>query len=111
SEQLGHVDTAIAMGKMMENKLSVVVEIDRAIITERTTEALVGRKRGRQGRRKPSLSKTGVQRAQAHYDEGDLSDPEIARALRVSASTIYRNIVIDGREEVFPAKAQGKKEE
>jgi DNA invertase Pin-like site-specific DNA recombinase len=91
------VDTRLPAGRLLYGILGAVAEYERTLIVERTRAGLAAaRARGRVGGRKPSLTPRQAQLARQMYAETGTDGKrthtvaEIAAALRVGRSTIYR---------------------
>lgn len=85
------VDTSTPAGRLFMHVIGAVAEFERALISERTKQALVGRPRGRNGGRPRALAGKRLERARALVEDGDLTLPEIAAAVGVSISTLRRS--------------------
>jgi DNA invertase Pin-like site-specific DNA recombinase len=84
------VDTSTPAGRLFLQVVGAVAEFERALISERTKQALVGRPRGRQGGRPRALTGKRLQRARDLVDARELTMAEIAAAVGVSISTLQR---------------------
>jgi len=91
------IDTRTPAGRLMYAILGSIAEFERSLIVERTQAGLqAARARGRVGGRKPSLTPRQAQLARQMYaetgDDGRRAHTvaEIATALKVGRSTIYR---------------------
>lgn len=85
------IDTTTSTGRLIFHVFGSIAEFERERIVERTKEGLAAaRRRGRVGGRPPVLSHEAKQAIQRMRDEEHRSIAEIARAFKVSRSTIYR---------------------
>lgn len=85
------LDTTSASGRLIVHVLGAVAEMEAALISERTREALaVARSHGRVGGRPRALTHRQIERARALREAGTLTMPEIAASLGVSTSTVRR---------------------
>ena len=85
------IDTTTPSGRLIFHVFASIAEFERERIVERTHEGLAAaRKRGRIGGRPKALSAEAVEQVRRMRDEERLPISEIARAFRVSRSTIYR---------------------
>ncbi|MBK5248441.1 MAG: recombinase family protein [Actinomycetales bacterium] len=89
------IDTSTSAGRALFQMLGVFAEFERNLISERTKEALRGRPRGRSGGRPKALTDAWLKRAQDMYDAKTMTVPEIAGAVKCSASTLYRHLTLD----------------
>lgn len=90
------IDTSTSSGRLQMQLLGAVAEFERALISERTKAAMVGRARGRNGGRPKALSPKALRRAQDLYDAGGMTVKEIAAAVGVSQATLYRSLITKG---------------
>ncbi|OIJ22062.1 resolvase [Anaerobacillus alkalidiazotrophicus] len=87
-----NIDTTTPMGKAMFRMLSVLAELERDMIRERTKSGLeAARARGRKGGR-PKKSSKKVEQALRMYKTKQFTITEITGATGVSSSTLYREI-------------------
>ncbi|MDG5787770.1 recombinase family protein [Evansella sp. AB-P1] len=87
-----NIDTTTPMGKAMFRMLSVLAELERDMIRERTNAGLAAaRARGRKGGR-PKTKQKKVEQALKMYHTKQFTINEIVDATGVSSSTLYRNI-------------------
>lgn len=85
------IDTTTPSGRLIFHVFASIAEFERERIVERTHEGLAAaRKRGRIGGRPKALSPEAVEQVKRMRDEERIPIAEIARAFRVSRSTIYR---------------------
>ena len=89
-----NIDTSTATGRFTFNLFASLAEFEREIIRERTMAGLQAAKaRGRNGGRKPGLTKEALAKAKAVktlFDQGDRTMDEIAKTLGLSRATCYR---------------------
>lgn len=84
------IDTSTVQGQILAKLLSVVSELERSFIRERTIAGLAAAKaQGRVGGRPKALNSKTAKQAQTLRDSGE-AVPDIAKALRVSIATVYR---------------------
>ncbi len=84
------IDTSTTQGQILAKLLSVVAELERSFIRERTVAGLAAAKaQGRTGGRPKALDSKRAKQAQALRDAGE-NVPDIARTLGVSVATVYR---------------------
>jgi DNA invertase Pin-like site-specific DNA recombinase len=89
SEQL---DTKTAMGRAMFGMISVMAELERNMIVERTAAGLAAaRARGRRGGR-PKMDPKKVATALELYDAGELTVAEITSETGVSKALLYKEL-------------------
>lgn len=91
------LNTGTSTGRLMFGLLSVVAEFERALIAERTKDALAARGPGQRGGRPPALDARSLARAQTLYDNGAMTVGEVAAAVGVSSSTLYRRLELRRR--------------
>ena len=85
------IDTTTPTGRLIFHVFGSIAEFERERIVERTKEGLAAaRKRGRIGGRPPALSDDARVEIKRMRDEDHRPIAEIARAFKVSRSTIYR---------------------
>ncbi|HHY22553.1 MAG TPA: recombinase family protein [Bacilli bacterium] len=88
------IDTTTSMGKAMFRMLSVLAELERDMIRERTNAGLeAARARGRKGGR-PRKNKKKVEQALKMYYTKQFTINDIVEATGVSSSTLYRELSI-----------------
>lgn len=86
----------------MLQMLAIFAEMERSFIQERTIAGLASAKaQGRVGGRPKATDTKQARQAQALRDAGE-SVPDIARALGVSAATVYRITKTPQRPSVIP---------
>jgi DNA invertase Pin-like site-specific DNA recombinase len=87
------IDTSSAGGRLVVHVFAALAEFERDLIRERTVAGLAAaRARGRLGGRRPSLSPDQARVARSAYNAGHTSVNDIASALAVNRSTIYREL-------------------
>ena len=85
------LNTTTATGKMMLTMLSALSQFERDLIAERTADGLkAARARGRMGGRPRVGSEKAKAQALALYDANQMTNKEIAEAVRVSPATLSR---------------------
>jgi DNA invertase Pin-like site-specific DNA recombinase len=85
------IDTTTPSGRLIFHVFASIAEFERERIVERTHEGLAAaRKRGRIGGRPKALSPEAVEQVQRMRDKERIPIAEIARAFKISRSTIYR---------------------
>lgn len=99
------IDTAGTAGKLVFHIMAAMAEMERDLNRERTTAALiVARRQGRVGGRKTVMTPKRLEAARALLVSG-MSMREIAPAIGVSVTTLYRHLpapeqqVIDAEEQ------------
>lgn len=86
------IDTAGTAGKLVFHIMAAMAEMERDLIRERTTAALiVARRGGRVGGRKTVMTPRRVEAARKLLASG-MSAREIAPAIGVSVATLYRHL-------------------
>lgn len=87
------IDTTTPGGKLVFHIFAALAEFERDLISERTKAGLdAARARGRVGGRKPSMTPQKIAAAKAMRDVGDHTMAEIAAAVGVGRSTLYRHL-------------------
>lgn len=87
-----NIDTTTPMGKAMFRMLSVLAELERDMIRERTNAGLAAaRARGRKGGR-PKTNPKKVEQAIKMYHTKQFTIGEITESTGVSSSTLYREL-------------------
>lgn len=87
-----NIDTTNPMGKAMFRMLSVLAELERDMIRERTKSGLeAARARGRKGGR-PKKNSKKVEQALKMYQTKQFTIAEITVSTGISSSTLYREI-------------------
>lgn len=86
------LDTTTAMGRAMFGMISVMAELERDMIRERTHAGLeAARARGRKGGRKP-MDASKVKQALALYDSKEYTASEITQETGVSKALLYKEL-------------------
>jgi DNA invertase Pin-like site-specific DNA recombinase len=102
------VDTATPTGRFMLTVFAGLAQMERDIIRERTIAGLAAaRARGRKGGRRSVFTKSKLRQAQAALKSRDTGIAELCDELRVSKSTLYRNLTPDGALTVHGEKLLG----
>lgn len=87
------IDTTTPGGKLVFHIFAALAEFERDLISERTKAGLIAaRARGRVGGRKPSMTPQKIAAATALREAGDHTLAEIAAAIGVGRSTLYRHL-------------------
>lgn len=87
------IDTTTPGGKLVFHIFAALAEFERDLISECTKAGLdAARARGRVGGRKPSMTPQKIAAAKAMRDVGDHTMAEIAAAVGVGRSTLYRHL-------------------
>lgn len=85
------IDTTTAGGQLIFHIFGALAEFERALIRERTQAGLAAaRARGRVGGRPPHLSSAQVRMARKLLENPDTTTQQVADALHVSRTTLYR---------------------
>jgi DNA invertase Pin-like site-specific DNA recombinase len=85
------LDTTSAGGKLIFHIFGALAEFERALIRERTMAGLAAaRARGRVGGRPRRLTRDQLQMARQLLDSGSMTTSQVAQALHVSRTTLYR---------------------
>lgn len=87
------IDTSSAGGRLVVHVFAALAEFERDLIRERTVAGLASaRARGRMGGRPRALSPDQARLARSAFNAGETSVNDIAAALGVARSTIYREL-------------------
>lgn len=87
------IDTTTPVGRMYFAILGAIAEFERELIVERTKDGLAAaRARGRHGGRPKAMSPEQIKLAREMHAAGTRSITEIAKTLRVSRSTLHREL-------------------
>ena len=87
------IETTTAGGRLVFHIFASLAEFERAIIRERTRAGLdAARARGRTSGRPPALTSRELTAAKAMLADPTLTVEDVARQLRVAASTLYRHL-------------------
>lgn len=85
------IDTTTAGGQLIFHIFGALAEFERALIRERTQAGLTAaRLRGRVGGRPKRLTSAQVRMAQQLLENPDMTTQQVAEALHVSRTTLYR---------------------
>lgn len=85
-----NIDTTSAQGRLVFHMMGALAEFERALISERTTAGIrAAQARGVRLGRKPTIDRLQLKQARALIAGGE-SPANVARALRVGRSTLYR---------------------
>ncbi|PTW43705.1 DNA invertase Pin-like site-specific DNA recombinase [Sphingomonas faeni] len=99
------IDTAGTAGKLVFHIMAAMAEMERDLVRERTTAALiVARREGRIGGRKTVMTPRRIQAARNLLASG-MSAREIAPTIGVSIATLYRHLPA-AAQETISAEAQ-----
>jgi DNA invertase Pin-like site-specific DNA recombinase len=94
------IDTATPAGRLIFTITGAVAAMERELLVERTQSGLAAaRARGRVGGRRRSFTPAQEREAQRLYDLRQMTIDQIAKAVGSSTSTVYRYVVVDGRED------------
>ena len=89
------IDTLSSGGKLIFQIFGALAEFERNLIRERTKAGLIAaRARGKKGGRPKRFNKNTLTIAKTLYAAKQTSVSEICRTLKVSKSTLYRNLKI-----------------
>ncbi len=87
------IDTTTPGGQLVFHIFAALAEFERALIRERTQAGLAAaRTRGRLSGRPRRLTPEQVRMAQQMVTTGGMTHTEVAQALKVSRSTLYRTL-------------------
>ena len=85
------IDTTTPGGRLIFHVFGALAQFERELVRERTLAGLkAARARGRMGGRKPLMTPDKTTTARRMYEQQELTVEQIARAVGVSRSTIYR---------------------
>lgn len=85
------IDTSTAGGTLIFNVFASIAQFERDLIRERTKAGLeAARARGRNGGRRPILTKAQIKEARKLYDTKNVTVTQIAKMMGCGRSTIYR---------------------
>ena len=83
------IDTTSSGGRLVFHIFGALAEFEHDLIRERTRAGLdAARARGRKGGRKPKLSVSDIQKAQAMLSDPDITKTEVAQHFNVSSTTL-----------------------
>jgi DNA invertase Pin-like site-specific DNA recombinase len=83
------IDTSTSQGRIFAKLLSVVADLERSFIQERTRQGLAAAKAKGHFPGRPKVESAKARKAQTLRNSGE-SVPEIAKTLGVSIATVYR---------------------
>jgi DNA invertase Pin-like site-specific DNA recombinase len=87
------IDTTTAGGRLVFHIFGALAEFERDLVRSRTTAGLAAaRARGRLGGRPPKMTPDKVAAARRLYEARELTLDEIAAALGVGRTTLYRHL-------------------
>jgi DNA invertase Pin-like site-specific DNA recombinase len=102
------IDTATAEGRAMFGMLSVLAELQRELIVANTRDGLAAaRARGRNGGRRPKLTRAQAEHAQQLYDGGQHTVAQIAALLGIARTTVYGYLALTSSPDVSPPAQVG----
>jgi DNA invertase Pin-like site-specific DNA recombinase len=85
------IDTTTANGRLVFHVFGALAEFERSLLSERTRAGLAAaRARGRRGGRPPTVTPDKLELARRLVDERKMTMQQIADALGVGRSTLYR---------------------
>ena len=100
------IDTTTAGGRLIFHVFGALAQFERELVRERTLAGLTAaRARGRSGGRPTVMTADKLAAARRMYEGRELSGEQIARALGVSRSTLYRALTRAGA--IHPRPARG----
>jgi DNA invertase Pin-like site-specific DNA recombinase len=106
-----NIDTTTAGGRLIFHVFGALAQFERELVRERTLAGLhAARARGRNGGRPTIMSPDKLAAARRMYDQGELSGEQIARALGVSRSTLYRALARAGAVKPVGPPAESERE-
>jgi DNA invertase Pin-like site-specific DNA recombinase len=92
------IDTTTSNGKLMFAIFAGLTEFERDVIRERTIAGLAAaRARGRKGGRSSAFTPAKLRLAQVALASRDTSVAALCEELKVSKTTLYRNLTADGQ--------------
>lgn len=98
------IDTTTPGGRLIFHMFGALAQFERELVRERTLAGLASaRARGRNGGRPTIMTTDKLAAAQRMYAQRELSGEQIARALGVSRSTLYRALTKAGAVRPLPA--------
>lgn len=91
------IDTTSPGGKLIFHIFGALSEFEHSLIRERTLEGLkAARARGRKGGRKPSMTRSDVQKAAAMLKDPNITKKEVAEHFKVSRLTLNKSLAREG---------------
>ncbi|QBZ83845.1 DNA-invertase hin [Hydrogenovibrio crunogenus] len=91
------IDTTSPGGKLIFHIFGALSEFEHSLIRERTLEGLkAARARGRKGGRKPSMTRSDVQKAAAMLKDPNITKKEVAEHFKVSRLTLNKSLTREG---------------
>ncbi len=88
-----NIDTSTATGRLIFHLMASLAEFERDLIRERTLAGLaVAKEKGRLGGRPPKMTDAKLAAAKEMKEHGELSMAEIAEALEINRTTLYRHL-------------------
>lgn len=89
------IDTTTAGGKLVFHIFGALAEFEHNLIRERTLAGLAAaRARGRKGGRRPSMSSSDIQKANAMLKDTNITKTEVARHFGVSRVTLNKALIL-----------------
>lgn len=103
------VDTTTPGGRLIFHMFGALAQFERELVRERTLAGLASaRARGRNGGRPTIMTADKLAAARRMYAQRELSGEQIARALGVSRSTLYRALTKAGVVRSLPVAESGR---
>lgn len=103
------IDTTTPGGRLIFHMFGALAQFERELVRERTLAGLASaRARGRNGGRPTIMTADKLAAAQRMYAQRELSGEQIARALGVSRSTLYRALTKAGVVRPLPVAEPGR---
>lgn len=91
------IDTTTTGGKLVFHIFGALAEFEHNLIRERTIAGLAAaRARGRQGGRKPSMSKADIRKAAAMLKDPNITKKEVAAHFKISRITLNKSLAREG---------------
>lgn len=102
------IDTAGTAGKLVFHIMAAMAEMERDLVRERTTAALmIAKREGRVGGRKTVMTPKRIQAARKLLASG-MTAREIAPTIGVSVATLYRHLPAPEQEAITAEQEQRK---
>lgn len=109
SGQGSGIDTGTPHGRMVISIFGALAEFEREMIRERTIAGIrAARARGKNGGRRPALTKAQVRLAEAAMGKKETVVSDLCKELGVTRATLYRYIGPDGQLREAGRKVLGK---